>query len=161
MTDTGLQRTTIEHELRQVLAALELVSHVPALDYASKRDNKGSVTDDRSPGGKRPRGGVDRQDDREREYTLKSADHFRRRLAHATSRHTLELILKEARASLDAHRKVPDWKKGEIEPERKTLRWKRMIANSPATAEVLAKRHEIGVRTVKRYREMYRQRDAA
>jgi hypothetical protein len=43
-----------------------------------------------------------------------------------------------------------------VEPERDTLEWKRMIARSGESAEVLAKRHSISERTVKRYRKELR-----
>lgn len=147
---------TIRAELLQVLAELDLVSHVPALDYESKRENKGSVSDDRSPGGKRPRGGADRKDDREREYSLKSADHFRRRLARAHSQRTLEVILEEAKAALAAWRRQPA---PTGEPEYGSPQWKRWVAESKLPSSEIARKYGVSGQYIRRIRALYR--DAA
>jgi len=138
-------------ELHQVLAELELVSQVPALDYASK--NEGSVADERSPGGKRPRGGVERKDDREHDFALKSADHFRRRLAKAHSQRTLELILKDAKAALEAHRRQPA---PTDRPELSSPQWKRWVADSELPAREIARIYNVGRTYVDRIRARYR-----
>jgi hypothetical protein len=138
-------------ELRQVLAELELVSQVPALDYASK--NQMSVSDERSPGGKRPRGGVDRKDDRERDWNLKSAEHFKRRLAGARSELAITLILKDAKAALLAHRRQPP---PPDRPELSSPQWKRWVAESAESAREIARIYNVGRTYVDRVRAKYR-----
>ena len=139
---------TVQGELRQVLAELELVSQVSAVDLdPTARDTSQSI------GGNRPSGGINRKDDREPDYPQKSVEHFRWRAAGARSEYQLALILKDARVALEAAKRQPE--PGNIEPERGTLAWRRMIANSPDTARELGRRFELSQRTVHRYREMY------
>lgn len=136
-------------DLKQAIAQLELISQAPTQNLdAFSRDSSGDI------GGNKPSGGIDRRGDREPDYKLKSADHFRRRVQKARSILGLEEILTDIWATLRAW-KCPDPPLG-IEPERNTLAWKRMIANSSLSAERLAHKHEIGVRTVYRYRSLYR-----
>ncbi len=147
---------SVHKELSETICALELVSQVPAVNLdPTSRDSSESI------GGKRPSGGIDRQDDRERAWDMKSADHFKTRIRNAHSERTLLQILIEAKQSLENARRMPGWKKGAVEPDKGTLRWKRMIADSYEPAHVLAKRHEISLRTIQNYRLEYGERPAA
>lgn len=151
-------------ELRQVLAELELVSQVPALDYASK--NQGNVADERSPGGKRPRGGDADADDGVSEFALKSVDHFSRRLAGALARNllreqegqppssrALEAILADAKAALAAHRRQPAPKD---RPDYGSPQWKRWVAESDLPAHEIARIYNMPRSNVERVRQAYR-----
>jgi len=78
------------------------MSHVPAVNL-----NPEPVTLDESVGGNRPRGGIDRKDDREPEFMLKSADHYRRRLAGARTERALTLIRADLELTLRAWTHTP------------------------------------------------------
>jgi predicted metal-dependent phosphoesterase TrpH len=141
-------------ELRQLLAELELVSHVSAMNLdPSSRDASEDI------GGKRPPGGIDRRDDLsdndEHFHAQKSVDHFKKRIQRAKTDRQLNRIKEDAQAALVAWHKAPAWKKGQAEPERKSFLWKRMIADSPDSAGALAKHFGVSPRTVRRYRETY------
>lgn len=148
--------TNLDHEIAQVLAKLSICSEVSAANMdSSSRDSGEDI------GGKRPPGGIDHKGNREREWPLKDVSHFRRRLECAHSEAALQAILVDAERALEAWQQLPRWKRGEQEPDRKTLRWKRMIADSYETAEKLSKRHEISIRMVRYYREQYGENIAA
>lgn len=157
-----MQAATLR-ELRQVLAELELVSHVPAFNYESK--NETSVSDERNPGGKRPRGGVERKDDQENDFALKSVEHFRRRLDGALARNLLreqegeppssraiEAILADAKAALKAHKRAPP---PPDRPERSSPQWKRWVATSPLSAHEIARLYDCSHQYVLRVRARY------
>jgi hypothetical protein len=116
----------VGRELRQVLAELELCSHVSAVNLdPSSRDSGEEV------GGKRPPGGVDRREDRHRrepgeDRVLRSAQHFREQLAKGRSPRA---VLRDAEASLAAYR-LPPPASGEW-PEYGTRYWKQWVARSP------------------------------
>ena len=138
---------TLLGELRQTIAELDLVSEVPAVELG-----RSSKSADPS---REPYGGVDREGDKEAEWVMKSADYFRRKLSRAQTQEQLEGLLKAARASLRASRRQAE-PQG-LEPEKWTLAWRRMIANSDLPIEKLAATHCIGRRTVARYRSLYRE----
>lgn len=140
----------LERQIRQVLAELELVSQAPVQNFESSGRDRGEDIGGRCPGTPSK---VVSKDDREWDYAQKSVEHFRRRLANAHSDIVLAMILRDARVALKAWKMQPE--PVGVEPEQGTLAWKRMIANSPETAERLSKKHSIGVRSVYRYREMY------
>lgn len=148
-------------ELRQVLAELELVSHVPAANL----DPLPPRTADEKPGGKKPRGGVDRKDDREGGYALKSAAHFRRRLDGALARNrlreedgeppsnrALEAILADARRALAAHKRQPP---PPDRPELSSPQWKRWVAESQLPANKIASLYNVSRSYVERVRARY------
>lgn len=98
-------------ELLAIIARLETMSHVPAVNQSPKAEVGGATTsDERNPGGSRPRGGIDRKDDREPDFALKSADHYRRRLQGCRTTRDVELVLVDARLTLRAwtHTQVRD-----------------------------------------------------
>lgn len=148
-------------ELRQVLTELELVSHVPAVNY----DPLPRRTADESPGGKKPRGGVDRKDDHQGGFALKSVEHFRRRLDGALARNVLreqageppsdralEAILADARAALAAHRRQP------APPDRPAIsspQWKRWVAESDLSAAKIGSLYNVSRSYVERVRARY------
>jgi hypothetical protein len=138
----ALGQDSVEHELRQVLAELELVSHVAAVNLEpSSRDASESI------GGRRPPGGVDRREDRhksdprekpgrrdEPERVLRSAQHFREELARGKKRPAR--LLEEAKASLAA------WKR-QSPPKHPLMGdpgWKRWVAESPESHADLARK---------------------
>lgn len=139
---------SVEQELRQVLAGLELISHVSAARPGSSSRDEGEDI-----GGRRPPGGVDRRDDREHDHPQKSAEHFRRRLAHTRTDEQRAMILEDAQKALKSWRRYEPAQG--VEPERGTLAWRRMIADSPDDPTTLAKRHQISKRTVYHYRKLY------
>ena len=89
-------------ELLAIIARLEVISHVPAVNL----DPTPPETTD-GKGGARPRGGIDRKDDREPDFALKSADHYRRRLQGCRTGRDVELVLADARRSLAAWTRTP------------------------------------------------------
>mgnify|MGYP007071596217 CR=1 FL=1 len=89
-------------ELQAIIARLETMSHVPAVNL----DPTPAATTD-SKGGARPRGGIDRKDDREPDFALKSADHYRRRLARAHTEGIVLVILRDAQRTLRAYTHTP------------------------------------------------------
>lgn len=89
-------------ELLQVIARLEVISHVPAVNL----DPTPAATSEEK-GGARPRGGIDRKDDSEHDFALKSADHYRRRLQGCRTLRDVELVLIDARGTLRAWTRTP------------------------------------------------------
>lgn len=89
-------------ELQAIIARLEVISHVPALNQSPKAEVGGATTgDEKNPGGHRPRGGIDHQDDKDRDsHVVKSADHYRRRLARCRTTRDVELVRDCARETL-------------------------------------------------------------
>lgn len=135
-------------ELAQVLAELELVSHVPAVNL----DPLPPKTADEKPGGKKPRGGVDRKDDQERGYALKSASHFRRRLAGAHSDKALEAILADAKKALAAHRRQPP---PPDRPEYGSPQFKRWVSESELSAAKIGSLYNVSRQRIERIRAAY------
>ena len=145
-----LQAATLR-ELRQVLAELELVSHVSAArpGGSSGRDQSESI------GGKRPPGGIDRKDDRERGHAMKSPEHFRRRIAKAHSEKAFEAILADARASLEAHRRQPP---PSDRPELSSAFWPRWASESDLPAREVARLSGCSRSYVEKIRKRYGER---
>jgi hypothetical protein len=142
-------------ELRTVLARLELVSHVSAVNYESSgRDACESI------GGKCPPGGIRRADDKEHDYPQKSVEHFRRRIVRATSSRVLEAILTDARRALEAARRQPAPDK-KTEPKVGDPGWKRYVAESDEKANELAARFGYSRAYIEEVRRKYRDVEAA
>ncbi len=150
-------------ELRQVLAELELVSHVSAFNYESSggRDAGESI------GGRRPPGGVDRAEDRvrvepgdEKPRVLRSVEHFKQRLAGACTNRAVEGILVDARDALAAWRTPAPFRKG-MEPKLGDPGWKRYVAESSETASDLARRFGCKRSYIEKVRRLYRDEEAA
>lgn len=132
---------TIEHELRQVLAELELCSHINAVNLdPSSRDSGEDI------GGKRPPGGVDRREDRhkpdakerptrqdEPERVLRSAQHFREQLARGVRPWR---VLADAKASLVAWKRQPLAR----DPAMGDRGWRRWVAESPESHVEMARK---------------------
>lgn len=149
-------------ELLAIIARLEVMSHVPALNQSPKAEVGGATTgDEKNPGGSRPRGGIDRKDDREPDFALKSADHYRRRLAGAQGEHTVTLILADAQKTLDAWMRTPVTG----DPEWGSFAWRKQIVRDIETGKrtIDGCRAHYGVSraTVYRYLEQYGQDKAA
>lgn len=89
-------------DLERIIARLELKSHAHAAQIQPEPASRGG-----SRGGNRPPGGIDVRDDKEPEFHLKSADHFRRRLARARSDRAVQLILVDAEKALAAWERTP------------------------------------------------------
>lgn len=145
----------LNQELRQTIAELELCSHVSAAQPGST-----SRSADEDIGGKRPPGGIDRREDRaivehdpkNPERVLRSADHFKRRLAGAHSERTRLLILEQAKASLAAWREPAPPSK---EPVKGEPGWKRFIALSTETYKTLADRYGVSTAYISQVRKDY------
>ena len=90
-------------ELEQIIARLKVMSHVPS----GFKDGKTSRSTDEAVGGRRPNGGVDRKDDRQEDWALKSAEHYQARLKHAHTEGIVLLILRDARRTLRAYTHTP------------------------------------------------------
>ena len=147
-----------ETELRQVLAELELCSHVSAVNHNPSTQDVGEGDD---IGGKRPPGGVDRREDQHRpapgeatkdERVLRSADHFRRQLARGRPAH---FVLKDAREALTAFRRPPKPKDKE-HPMPGDFNWKRWVVESPLSAGDVGRKCEVSAQYVRRTRARYR-----
>jgi hypothetical protein len=141
-------------ELRTVLAQLELISQVPAVNYESS----GSRDAGESIGGKRPPGGLIRADDREHDYPQKSVEHFKRRIAKAHSDHAFEAILGDAKKALEAARRQPA--RGP-EPGFGDPGWKRYVAESTEKASDLARKFACKRSYIEKVRQDYRDEEAA
>jgi hypothetical protein len=140
---------SVERELKQVVCELMLCSHVSAAQPgSSSRDASEGI------GGKRPPGGIDRKDDREHEWPLKSAGHFIARINNAHSERTLILILAEAKASLEAFERQPKPTK-QNEPEVSSPQWKRYIAESTEGHGTLAGRFGVSRAYIQQIRKRY------
>lgn len=138
-------------ELRQVLAELELVSHVSAARPGSSgRDTSDDI------GGNRPPGGIDRGDDREPEHPQKSVEHFRRCLRRARTDGQLEAVLIDARDALAAWRRQPA---PSGEPEYGSPQWKRWVAESELAPVEIARKYNVSRQYVHAIQRAYR--DAA
>lgn len=146
---------SVERELRNVIARLELVSHVSAVSLeSSDRDTSDDI------GGQRPPGGLERKDERrdgvydgqELFFTLKSADHFKRRLETAHTDRALRQILEDAQRSLAAFQRTPIGG----EPPRCDPQWKRWVAESNEADGAIAFRHGVSRQYVNRIRNAYR-----
>lgn len=148
--------TDLRYEIRQLIARLECMSHVPAVNL-----NPEPVTLDESIGGNRPRGGVDRKDDRDRDFMLKSADVYRTRLAGARSERALASIHCDIQQTLKAWTHTPP----SSNPEWKSFEWKKQIAREIQTGKRSvddARRfYKIGRATVYRYLRDYGDQAAA
>lgn len=156
---------SIEQQLRQVVAQLELVSHVNAvaLDSSGGRDTSDDI------GGKRPSGGVDRRDERrdgvyevgpgefeEMTFTLKSADHFRRRMASARTDHAMRIILDDAERALKAWRFQPKHRP-DSEPDRASPLWKHWVGSCGLSDGEIARKYGVTRQYVNRIRNQYRE----
>lgn len=143
----------IPGDLHQVLAELELVSQVSAVNMdPSSRDASESI------GGKRPPGGIDRRDDLpdsdERHHPQKTVDHFRRRLECARTDRQVEVILTDARAALVAWRRQPAPASGDMafgSPQ-----WKRWVAESSLSHGEVATKWGCTRSYVQQIRKLYR-----
>lgn len=148
MTDD--RKARLARELFQVIAELELVSHVssPEPRESFSRDASESI------GGRRPGlpSFVLAIDDREVDYPQKSAEHFRRRARRAYSEATLGLLLKEASAALVACRRQPP----ETEPRFGSPQWKRFVAESNLSLGDLARKFGCSRSYIKEVRDKYR-----
>jgi len=152
----GLRRwlsTELERDLRQVLAELELISHVSAVNL----DGAGGGDQGEDIGGKRPPGGVDRRDDQrdslEHTHPQKSAEHFRRRVAHARTSQHIETILEDAGKALVAWRRQPA---PSNQPELSSPQWKHWVAESTIASSEIARKYGVSRQYVDKVRAKYR-----
>ncbi len=142
---------TVQGELRQVLAQLELVSQVSAVNLdPTAWDTSESI------GGNRPSGGINRKDDRQDDWPLKSVEHFHRRVAKARSEYQLGLILKDARVALEAATRQPP---PSGEPLVSSPQWKRWVAETGLSLGDVARKCGVSKSYVQKIRRQYR--DAA
>lgn len=140
----------LDHEIAQVLAQLSICSEVAAASLGSSaRASEDDI------GGRRPPGGEDHKGNRDPEWALKSAEHFRRRLARAHSERTLTAILADAEAALTAWRRQPASTK-DNEPEYGSPQWKRYIAESKESHGTLADRFHVERSYIAKIRRQYR-----
>lgn len=152
---------TLLQEIQKTLSELELCSHMPAaeLGYSSKGVEH--------PGGKRPPGGVDYREDKHnlepsakseaKPRILRSAEHYRRRLAKAHSDRTLEIILEQAKDSLSAWKRQPAPTR-QNEPKRDDPGWKRYVAESDLSSDSLAAKYGVSGAYIREVRKNYRER---
>jgi hypothetical protein len=151
-----LREIDLHRQLKQTIAELELCSHVSAVSLDSS--GRGSGED---VGGKRPPGGVDRKDDKSREgHKLKSAEHYKRRVAKARSEAALQAILKDAKESLVAWKRQPA-PQDVGHPMPGDVDWKRWVGESSLSASEIARKCSVSGAYVRRIRAQYREREAA
>ena len=139
-------------KLVNLLHRLELKSHTSALVIDADRVSGGSGTT-----GNRPPGGAERKDDREPEYWLRSADHYRRRLAGAQSVKAILLITADAERTLKAWEKAPLPSGIKLDSPFTKLQ----IAESKESAGELARKLSVSRQYIYRVRSQYRQNEAA
>lgn len=142
-------RSEAARELRQILAELELISQVPAVNLESSGGDAGEDV-----GGKRPPGGLIGKDDRQDEYPQKSVEHFRQRAARARDEAVLARILDDARMALVAARRQPA---PTGEPEYGTPQWKRWVAETDLASAEIARKYGVSKRYINRVRMLYRE----
>jgi hypothetical protein len=147
--------TLLRRELRQAIAELELCSHVSAVNPSPSGRDAGTDI-----GGNRPSGGVDGRDDRVHDHKLKSAEHFKRRVAKARAEQTLRAILKEAREALEAWRRQPP-PKDVGHPMPGDHDWKRWVGESQLPAREIARKCSVSRAYVEKVRRQYADRMAA
>ena len=145
--------------IAQVLAELELCSHVSAVNLDPSSHDAGEDI-----GGKRPPGGIDRREDRfrdpahkrgEPERVLRSAQHFREQLARGKP---AGVVLDDALQALSAWRRQPP--PGDKEhPMPGDFNWKRWVSESALSDVEIARRCFVSRQYVHRVRVKYR--DAA
>jgi len=133
--------------LGQVLAELEMCSHVSAVNLEpSSRDAGEDI------GGKRPPGGIDRKEDHQPresgERILRSADYFRRQLKRGRPE---GFVLADAEAALNAWRYQPMPR----EPEYGSPQWKRWVAESPLSHGEIARKFNCKRAYVQQVRKVY------
>jgi hypothetical protein len=131
----AISPVSLETELRQVLAELEMCSHVAAFNYAGK-----GIRDSEDPGGRRPPGGVDWAEDPER---------FRRQLKRGRPE---QAVLRDARATLVACRRPPA---PSGEPEYGTLAWKRWVGRSDLSHGAIATKFNCTRAYIQQVRKWY------
>lgn len=140
---------TLLSELAQLLAELELVSHVSAARAGSSSRDEGEDV-----GGRRPPGGIDRGDDREPMHPQKSVEHFQRRLRRARTNAHLSAILEDAQRALEAWKRQPA---PSGEPEYGTPQWKRWVAESSLSSSEIARKFSVSGQYIRRIRSLYRE----
>lgn len=151
--------STTRQDILACIARLSTMSQIGAVNYeARSKEFVGSASTAESPGGNVPAGGVDRRDDKEPEFFLRSADHFIRRLAKAHSESSLRDILHDAELAVKAwtHTPVPRTPGPEQDPERDSFRWKCMIADDPRSLQQIKAHYGVSRSTVERYQDKYR-----
>ena|SRR5277367_2457601 len=127
----------LDREIAQVLARLSICSEVSAANMdSSSRDSSDDV------GGKRPPGGIDHEGDRDRDWALKSSQHFRKRLERAHSEAALRSILHDAERALELWCRRPKPTKAQ-EPIKDDPFWRRYIAESTENQQTLADRYGV------------------
>ena len=139
-------------KLVNLLHRLEMKSHTSALVIDADRVSGGTGTT-----GNRPPGGADRKDDREPEYWLRSADHYRRRLKGARSVKAVILITADAERTLKAWEKAPLPSGIKLDSPFTKLQ----IAESKESAGELARKLSVSRQYIYRVRSQYRQNEAA
>lgn len=151
---------SVHQQLRQVLAELELCSQVAALNMTPSGRDAGTDV-----GGNRPTGGIDRGEDRapeerdsgdepDRGVVLRSAEHFKHRLANAHSERAEQAILQDARRALAAHRRAPK-PKDLGHPMPGDPQWKRWVAESKLPAREIARKCGVSRQYVEKVRKQW------
>lgn len=139
-------------KLVNLLHRLSTKSHTSALVIDADRVSGGTGTT-----GNRPPGGAERKDDREPEYWLRSADHYRRRLRGAQSVKAILLITADAERTLKAWEKAPLPSGIKLDSPFTKLQ----IAESKESAGELARKLSVSRQYIYRVRSQYRQDQAA
>lgn len=138
---------SLKVELAQVIAALHMVSQVPAASL-----EPGSPSSE-AKGGRKPAGGISHQDDRDTNAPLKSAEHFIKRMAGCRTDSDYTRVLEDARAALDRWKRTPP--QAGTEPEYGTLHWKRWVAASKEPNAELARRFNVSPQYIGQVRKQY------
>jgi hypothetical protein len=132
-----------------LIARIELKSQLPAAQAGrGSRDSSGSI------GGKRPGGGINRRDDRVPEFRLRSADYFRQRAALAVTDESVEALIVEAEATLEAWARAPI--PASQPPRPGDPQFKRWVAESPLESVELARLFNLSKRRINQIRAGYR-----
>jgi hypothetical protein len=137
-------------ELIQVINRIGMLSQVPAASL----ERSAPSTDDEI-GGRRPKGGIIAKDDFEPDFALRSAEYFRRRLMRNSSPRAVTVLLAQARATLEAWRRMPV-PKGQP-PALGDPQWKRWVAESDLDTGELARKFSVSRQYIQRVRKAYRE----
>lgn len=141
-------------QLRDAILQLEMISQVPA-----SRPGHTSKSTDEDIGGRRPSGGIDRADDREHDFALKSAEHYRRREARCHTDGQRLALLVEVERTLTAWRQTPlvDGKR----PAMNDPRWKQWVGECEHTVTELVRWYSCSRQYIHQVRKAYSPEKAA
>lgn len=159
IADIDAEKDRLRHEIRQVIARLDLMPHAATQNFEPSPDD---TAVGRARGGGRPAGGVSVGDDlasrrtdedgQPQVFRQLSADHFRHRLSRAHSLAALRSVLEDARKAEKAWKctPIPD------QPLTGSSAWKLWVREDTRSDSEIARLSGVSRRYVSKVREGYR-----